>query len=572
MKALQLNILPLLVAGIFSQAPAIAQSITLPSTVTISNTAINNPSVPSSSGTGYFTLTLSGIPGGYSITNQPYAAWCGSWFNASLQNATSDSPLTALPIYNTSPSAVPAIYNPLNPPDNFSMVNYILNNKQGTVAEVQDAIWLIMTGFIDSGHSASSATQSMVALARANASYVPTSGVVAAFIQIVPNALANNPTAGGNVFQNLLIEVPAPVTTTISALCSSGSAQVGSAYSSSLSASGGTGSYTFALSGGSLPAGLSITSAGLISGTPTTAAIFPFTFTATDSAGHSTSGTGQSCSITVVPRTLSLACAGATTGQVGSAYSSSLVATGGTPAYTYSILSGTLPPALSLAPSTGLISGTATTVGTYSFIAKVVDSATTQAGATSSCGITISNVPPPTIGHGDTATIGFWHNRNGQYIISILNGGGTSKLLANWLANNYPYLYGVNSTTNLTNMTNANVAAYFMTLFNVSGQKTYAQILGGALASYTTSTTLGGTDAVIVAARSKFGFNSSTGGTGSRAYNVGSNGAAAGLTNNTSYTVSQLLVAANFAINNGTFNANAFNSIFDGINQSGDII
>jgi hypothetical protein len=86
-------------------------------------------------------------------------------------------------------------------------------------------------------------------------------------------------------------------------------------------------------------------------------------------------------------------------GQVGVAYSSSLVATGGTPPYTYSIAAGSLPPGLTLNSSTGAIRGTPTVTGSFSYTAKVVDAA--SATATSSCGPLIvgpepvSGVPVP---------------------------------------------------------------------------------------------------------------------------------------------------------------------------------
>ena len=61
---------------------------------------------------------------------------------------------------------------------------------------------------------------------------------------------------------------------------------VGIAYSQTVSATGGTGSYTFSVSAGSLPAGLSLNAAtGAITGTPTTAATSNFTITATDGLG-----------------------------------------------------------------------------------------------------------------------------------------------------------------------------------------------------------------------------------------------------------------------------------------------
>ena len=171
------------------------------------------------------------------------------------------------------------------------------------------------------------------------------------------------------------------------------------------------------------------------------------------------------------------------------------------------------------------------------------------------------------LGTGDTATIGFWHNKNGQALIYAVNGGGTSTNLANWLATSFPYLYGASSSNNLAGGTNKAVAAAFLTYFNKTGAKTDAQIMAGALAAYVTNSTLaGGTYAAA------YGFKVTTGGTGAKTYNVGSLGTAIGLANNTAYTVTQLLQQANLMKQNGTFNAATFNTIFDGINQKGDII
>jgi len=86
-------------------------------------------------------------------------------------------------------------------------------------------------------------------------------------------------------------------------------------------------------------------------------------------------------------------------GQVGVAYSSALVATGGTPPYSYSISAGSLPAGLTLNPSTGAVTGTPTTVGSSNYTAMVIDAA--SASATSSCGpliiapVQITGVPAP---------------------------------------------------------------------------------------------------------------------------------------------------------------------------------
>ncbi|HWG72442.1 MAG TPA: putative Ig domain-containing protein, partial [Acidimicrobiales bacterium] len=62
-------------------------------------------------------------------------------------------------------------------------------------------------------------------------------------------------------------------------------------------------------------------------------------------------------------------------GTVGVAYNAKLTATGGTPPYTWSIVSGTLPPGLSLAAD-GTVSGTPTAAGTYQLTVQVDGSAT----------------------------------------------------------------------------------------------------------------------------------------------------------------------------------------------------
>ena len=178
--------------------------------------------------------------------------------------------------------------------------------------------------------------------------------------------------------------------------------------------------------------------------------------------------------------------------------------------------------------------------------------------------VSLTPPPPVNLGHGDTATIGFWHNKNGQ---ALINSMPNSPALANWLANNFPCLYGANAgANNLTGKSDSQVAAFFLTFFNVKGQKTDAQVLGAALACYVTSAVLAGNNAA------SYGFNVSTMGTGAKTYNVGAYGAAIGLANNTSYTVLQLLQQANLRKCQGTFDANAFNNIFDGINTTGDIL
>ena len=74
----------------------------------------------------------------------------------------------------------------------------------------------------------------------------------------------------------------------------------------------------------------------------------------------------------------------------GQPYSQTLKASGGTTPYSWSIVSGSLPPGLYLASSTGKITGTATTAGTYSFTVKVTDSGRPAQSATKALSIKIS--------------------------------------------------------------------------------------------------------------------------------------------------------------------------------------
>jgi large repetitive protein len=140
--------------------------------------------------------------------------------------------------------------------------------------------------------------------------------------------------------------------------------------STSLSASGGTPPYTWSLASGPLPPGLTLSSAGLISGMPIAFGTFSFTVRVADSAGASTTG---ALSI-IVARPLTLT-GTLPAGVAGSSYSQTLMASNGTPPYVFAISVGALPPGLSLNSSTGAITGVPTTAGSYTFAAQVTDSA-----------------------------------------------------------------------------------------------------------------------------------------------------------------------------------------------------
>jgi len=170
---------------------------------------------------------------------------------------------------------------------------------------------------------------------------------------------------------------PNPITLAPSTLPSGA---VGAAYSQTITASGGTAPYTFTVTSGALPTGLTLSSSGTLSGTPTAAGSFTFTVLATDAAGCFGSQIytivinplGFVCPpITLSPATLPAA-------PAATPYSQTITAS---PAatYTFSVTSGALPPGLSLAssgPSTALLSGTPTTAGSFTFTITATDTTT----------------------------------------------------------------------------------------------------------------------------------------------------------------------------------------------------
>ncbi|MFJ2081959.1 fibronectin type III domain-containing protein [Micromonospora chokoriensis] len=150
------------------------------------------------------------------------------------------------------------------------------------------------------------------------------------------------------------------------------SAEVGVAFSQSVGVSRGRAPWTFSVTYGALPPGLSLNpNTGTISGIPTAAGSFAFVVRAVGSTGEIGS---RLITISVTPAP-NIVIVSVPLGEVGAPYSLRPAVVGGVAPYTWSIAAGIVPPGLTLDPNTGEISGVPTTVGTYGLDLRVTDSA-----------------------------------------------------------------------------------------------------------------------------------------------------------------------------------------------------
>lgn len=159
-------------------------------------------------------------------------------------------------------------------------------------------------------------------------------------------------------------------------------------YSQTVSATGGTGAKTFSVTAGAIPTGMTLSAAGLLSGTPTAANTFNFTVTATDTVG----ATGAHAYTVVINPAVSITTATLPDWTQGVAYTPIVAATDGTGGKTFTVTGGTHPTGLSL-NSDGSFSGTPSAAGLYSFSITATD--TTGATGVQAYGVTIN--PPITI-------------------------------------------------------------------------------------------------------------------------------------------------------------------------------
>jgi hypothetical protein len=212
---------------------------------------------------------------------------------------------------------------------------------------------------------------------------------------------------------------------------------IGVAYSQTITGSGGAAPYTFAVTAGGLPAGLTLSAAGVLAGTPTTAGSSTFTIRGTDANGCFAELAYTIVIVAAPPPppvcpTITLSPPTLPGGTVGVAYSEAITGSGGTAPYSFGVTAGGLPSGLTLSPA-GVLAGTPTTAGSSTFTIRGTDANGCFAELAYTIVVAAAPPPPPVC---PTITLSPPTLPNGTvgiaYSQAIVGSGGTA-----------PYSFGV---------------------------------------------------------------------------------------------------------------------------------
>ncbi|MCC7601251.1 IPT/TIG domain-containing protein, partial [Janthinobacterium sp. FW305-129] len=149
---------------------------------------------------------------------------------------------------------------------------------------------------------------------------------------------------------------------------------------------------------GTLPPGITVSSSGVISGTVTATGAYVFGVKVTDSTAGTPLTVTKNYSVSIAIPILSITPTVLSAGGLSTPYSQQMSTSNGTAPYTYVVESGSLPPGLTLS-SSGLVSGTPGSLGTFNFVIKSTDvtGGNGPYNTSRSYSMVINATPPPTV-------------------------------------------------------------------------------------------------------------------------------------------------------------------------------
>lgn len=292
--------------------------------------------------------------------------------------------------------------------------------------------------------------------------------------------------------RNLTLTVASPNAPQIDPAGSLPTGQVGASYEATLGAEGGVGPYTWSISAGALPDGLTIdSSSGLISGAPTTSGTYDFTVELNDARTPTSQSASIDLEIVIADAPANALTVTDTVGDavVQSPYDGTIIPVGGTAPFSFAVTDGALPAGLSLDPVTGEISGTPTDIGSYDVTVGVTDSSTPANTATDAVSITVAAPDPLTI----TSTGLSTGSVGSAYADAIGVSGGTEPYAFTVSGGSLPDGLAIDSTTGVISGTPTSTGS---STFDAT--VTDAASPTAATATYTFTITIGAAEPVIV--------------------------------------------------------------------------
>jgi len=286
---------------------------------------------------------------------------------------------------------------------------------------------------------------------------------------------------------------------------------VATAYSQTVTASGGTGPYGFAITSGALPAGLTLSAGGALTGTPTAGGSFNFTVTATDSSAFPGPFSGsQAYTLTIAAPTLALPATPLAGGTLGVTYSAAITpASGGSAPYAYAVTAGALPGGLTLNASTGAISGTPSALGTFNFSITATDSSTGTGPYTATQAYAITVIDEPPTGGSSSLTVAY--NAAATNVPLTLSGGAPTSLAIGMPPANGTAIVSGTTITYQPNAGYAGPDSFTYTATNSGGTSTPATVSVTVQDAVITITASGGFAATVAAPYTQtFTFNGGT--------------------------------------------------------------